>query len=57
MAAGGGEGWIDVRDVALMHKLALEKPEAAGQRVIANAGAFKWQDFRTFVSTLHTNAL
>jgi nucleoside-diphosphate-sugar epimerase len=30
--------WVDVRDTALGHVLALEKPEAAGQRIITAAG-------------------
>jgi nucleoside-diphosphate-sugar epimerase len=30
-------GWIDVRDVALMHILAAERPKAAGQRYIGSA--------------------
>lgn len=36
-------GWacVDVRDVAIAHRLATEKPEAAGQRFIA-AGDHQW---------------
>jgi nucleoside-diphosphate-sugar epimerase len=32
--------WVDVRDVALSHVLAAEKPEAAGQRFFITAGKF-----------------
>jgi nucleoside-diphosphate-sugar epimerase len=33
------QGWVDVRDVALAHVLALEKDAAGGQRIFAMAGA------------------
>jgi nucleoside-diphosphate-sugar epimerase len=33
--------WVDVRDVALAHVRAIEKPEAAGQRFFITAGFFK----------------
>lgn len=32
------ESWVDVRDVALAHALALEKPLAGGERIIIAAG-------------------
>ncbi|KAG9015707.1 methylglyoxal reductase (NADPH-dependent) gre2 [Tulasnella sp. 427] len=35
---------VDVRDVALVHTLALSNPEAAGQRFIANTGSYTYQD-------------
>ncbi|KAF8499466.1 D-lactaldehyde dehydrogenase [Gautieria morchelliformis] len=35
--------WVDVRDVAECHVLAMERDEAAGQRIIASAGAASWQ--------------
>ncbi|KZV64905.1 NAD(P)-binding protein [Peniophora sp. CONT] len=41
-AASGG--WIDVRDIALGHVLASQKPEAGGERIIMSAGEFVWQD-------------
>ena len=41
-----GSGWIDVRDIALAHVLAAQKPEAGGERIIISAGDFVWQDFR-----------
>jgi nucleoside-diphosphate-sugar epimerase len=31
--------WVDVRDIALGHVLALEKDAAGGQRIIIVAGA------------------
>ena len=33
-----GRAWVDVRDVALAHALALETPSAGGQRFIASGG-------------------
>ncbi|PPQ98104.1 hypothetical protein CVT26_003274 [Gymnopilus dilepis] len=37
--------WVDVRDVALAHVLALEKKEAGGERIITTAGGFNWQEW------------
>ncbi|KAF8879133.1 D-lactaldehyde dehydrogenase [Infundibulicybe gibba] len=37
--------WIDVRDVATAHVLALEKPEAGGERIILCAGPSVWQEW------------
>ncbi|KAI0827007.1 NAD-P-binding protein [Trametes gibbosa] len=37
--------YVDVRDLALALTLAVEKPEASGQRIIVSQGKFKWQDF------------
>ena len=42
-----GNAWIDVRDVALAHMRALERPAAEG-RVIVSVESFKVQDWRTF---------
>ncbi|EJT96899.1 D-lactaldehyde dehydrogenase [Dacryopinax primogenitus] len=36
--------WVDVRDVALAHALALQKEEAGGERIIVSAGQLTWQD-------------
>ena len=33
------QGWVDVRDTALGHVLALEKDAAGGQRIFTVAGA------------------
>ena len=30
--------WVDVRDVAEAHAVALEKPEAGGERILFTAG-------------------
>lgn len=43
--AKGGGCWVDVRDLAEAHRLALEKQEAGGERIIICSGPFKWQDF------------
>ncbi|KAI0777496.1 NAD(P)-binding protein [Trametes elegans] len=45
-----GSSYVDVRDLALAHVVALTKPEAAGERIIVSAGPWKWQDF---VSAAH----
>ncbi|KAJ7596322.1 D-lactaldehyde dehydrogenase [Mycena floridula] len=37
--------WIDVRDLALAHVLALEKPDAGGERFIMATGVSSWQDW------------
>ncbi|KZT58723.1 NAD(P)-binding protein [Calocera cornea HHB12733] len=36
--------WVDVRDVALAHVLALQKEAAGGERIIVSAGYYAWQD-------------
>ncbi|KAF9517335.1 hypothetical protein BS47DRAFT_1359630 [Hydnum rufescens UP504] len=36
--------WADVRDTANIHILALEHPDAAGERVLIGSEAFAWQD-------------
>lgn len=36
----GTFAWVDVRDVALAHVLALEKPELGGKRLFTTAGYF-----------------
>ncbi|KAI0733665.1 NAD(P)-binding protein [Fomitopsis betulina] len=40
-----GSCWIDVRDLAEAHVLAIKKQEAGGERVIVSEGPFKWNDF------------
>ena len=37
--------YVDVRDIAQAHVLALQKEQAGGNRFIIAAGPFKWQDF------------
>lgn len=37
---------VDVRDVALGHTLALERPEAGGERFIVSNGPFFWAELR-----------
>ncbi|KAL6299277.1 NAD-P-binding protein [Sparassis latifolia] len=44
-ALGTGSSWIDVRDLADAHTLALVKAEAGGERIIVSAGAYNWQDW------------
>lgn len=40
----GSYSYVDIHDVALAHVVALEKEEAAGQRIIVSAGATTWQE-------------
>ncbi|KAG6809992.1 hypothetical protein H0H93_015323 [Arthromyces matolae] len=40
-----GSAYIDVRDVAEAHTLALEKEAAGGERFIISAGSYVWQDW------------
>ncbi|TDL16059.1 NAD-binding protein [Rickenella mellea] len=44
--------WVDVRDVALAHVRALERPEAAGKRFIISSSNFVWQDWFDAANTL-----
>ncbi|KAI0766552.1 NAD-P-binding protein [Irpex lacteus] len=37
--------WVDVRDAAEAHALALQKEEAAGQRLLVVAGPYVWQEW------------
>ncbi|KAK7047940.1 hypothetical protein VNI00_006268 [Paramarasmius palmivorus] len=49
-------GWVDVRDFAEAHILALEVPKAGGERIIVCAGsgkAFVWQDFLDVAQSLN----
>lgn len=41
-------GWVDVRDTALAHVLAIQKEAAGGQRILVNSGKWVWQDWGTF---------
>ncbi|KAJ3712142.1 D-lactaldehyde dehydrogenase [Lentinula raphanica] len=43
-----GNAWIDIRDVALAHVLALQKVEAGGERLIILEGDFSYQNFSKF---------
>ena len=37
--------YVDVRDIAQAHILAIQTPAAGEQRFIISSGPFKWQDF------------
>ncbi|KAI0827010.1 NAD-P-binding protein [Trametes gibbosa] len=43
--ANTGSSYVDVRDLALAHVLALQKSEAGGERIIVSAAPYKWQDW------------
>jgi len=36
--------WVDVRDSAKQHVLALSTPAAGGERILSTAGTYAWQD-------------
>ena len=40
--------WVDVRDVALAHVLAIQTEAAAGRRIIVSAGPYKFQEWGEF---------
>ena len=42
--------WVDVRDIALAHVLAMEKPEAAGKRFFVVAGYFSNKEVAEIVA-------
>ncbi|KAH6901040.1 D-lactaldehyde dehydrogenase [Coprinopsis sp. MPI-PUGE-AT-0042] len=44
-ALAASRSWVDVRDLADGHVLALEKEAAGGERIIVVAGAFVWQEW------------
>ncbi|KAG6888784.1 hypothetical protein C0992_007514 [Termitomyces sp. T32_za158] len=47
-----GLAFIDVRDVAEAHTLALEKEAAGGERIIISAGPFIWQQWVDVANSL-----
>jgi len=44
---GFSNNFVDVRDVALAHVLALETPEAGGERIIVSNEPYSWHQFST----------
>ncbi|KAI0093277.1 hypothetical protein BDY19DRAFT_989932 [Irpex rosettiformis] len=46
-------GWVDVRDVARGHTLALSVPAAGGERICLLRGPFIWQDANDAVNAIH----
>ncbi|KAI0696058.1 NAD(P)-binding protein [Cerioporus squamosus] len=44
MLVNTGTSWVDVRDVAEAHVVALLQLNAGGERIIVSSGPFKWQD-------------
>jgi nucleoside-diphosphate-sugar epimerase len=54
-AAAGSSAWVDVRDLALAHILALQKEDAGGKRLLVCAGPYILQDFSA--NLFHTSHL
>ncbi|KAG7448146.1 D-lactaldehyde dehydrogenase [Guyanagaster necrorhizus] len=50
-----GHGWVDVRDLAEAHVLALEVEAAGGERIIISAGSCVWQDFINAAQSVSTS--
>ncbi|KAE9387892.1 D-lactaldehyde dehydrogenase [Gymnopus androsaceus JB14] len=55
--ANVGAGWVDVRDIALAHVLALTKEEAGGERLLISKGEFTFQDFIDAANSLSSSDL
>ncbi|KAI0711534.1 NAD(P)-binding protein [Earliella scabrosa] len=45
--ATSGAPWVDVRDAAEAHVLAVVNPAAGGERILISAAPFKWQELVT----------
>ncbi|KAK7472035.1 hypothetical protein VKT23_000146 [Stygiomarasmius scandens] len=58
--AGGnkaGSEWVDVRDLAEAHIRALQREEAAGERIIISAGPFKYQEWMDVANSLNPSPI
>ncbi|KAH9946473.1 NAD(P)-binding protein [Amylocystis lapponica] len=51
-----GNCWVDVRDAAAAHTVALVKEEAGGERIIISAGPFQWEDWAVAARSLASGA-
>ncbi|TFY67709.1 hypothetical protein EVJ58_g1460 [Rhodofomes roseus] len=51
-----GMAWVDVRDLADAHALAIEQEEAGGNRIIIASGPYKWQDWINAARTVDASA-
>lgn len=49
-----GGGYVDVRDIALAHALALMKEEAGGERLLISKGEFVFQDFSEYLCRMRS---
>jgi nucleoside-diphosphate-sugar epimerase len=49
LGPSGNHLWVDVRDIALAHVLAVEKPEAAGKRFFITNGNFCNREIRDII--------
>ncbi|KAF5353764.1 hypothetical protein D9757_012943 [Collybiopsis confluens] len=47
-----GNCWIDVRDLAEAHALALEKEDVANERIVVTAGPYLWQEWVDLANSL-----
>ncbi|KAF8959850.1 hypothetical protein BDZ97DRAFT_1836214 [Flammula alnicola] len=56
-ALSDSNSWVDVRDTALGHVLALEKAEAGGERIITVSGPYIWQEWLDAANSLSPSPL
>jgi len=56
-ALSDSNSWVDVRDTALGHVLALEKEAAGGQRIITASGGCNWQEWIDAANSLSPSPL
>ncbi|THU98022.1 D-lactaldehyde dehydrogenase [Dendrothele bispora CBS 962.96] len=60
-AGGGGSKagseWVDVRDLAEAHIRALQREEAANERIIISAGPFKYQEWMDVANSLNPSPI
>ncbi|KAK7472032.1 hypothetical protein VKT23_000143 [Stygiomarasmius scandens] len=58
-AAGNkaGSEWVDVRDLAEAHVRALQKEEAAGERIIISGGPFKYQEWMDVANSFNPSPI
>ncbi|KAH9486118.1 Putative uncharacterized oxidoreductase [Psilocybe cubensis] len=56
-ALADSNSWVDVRDIALAHAIALENKEAGGERIIINEGGYIWQEWLSIANSITPSPL
>ncbi|EFI28545.1 D-lactaldehyde dehydrogenase [Coprinopsis cinerea okayama7 len=56
-ALSASNSWVDVRDLADAHILALEKEAAGGERIIISQGPFVWQEWIDIARSIQPSPL
>ena len=52
---GPSNAYVDVRDAARAHVIAVQSAEAGNQRIIVSAASHFWQELGALSLTLHTS--